>query len=144
MSALNEESRQIIAALAQRVGPNADSARIAQVIVSFLQAMEAALTPIIGPQGVSALYRRSLQLSASRHPRVAHISDRVQASLDLNALDSQLATESEADALYFGEVMLTTFYDLLASLIGLSLTSRLLHDVWKPYLSDTSAQENSP
>lgn len=144
MSALNEESRQIIAALAQRVGPNADSAKIAQVIVSFLQAMEAALTPIIGPQGVAALYRRSLQLCASRHPRVAHISDRVQASLDLNALDSQLATESEADALYFGEVMLTTFHDLLASLIGLSLTSRLLHDVWKPYLSDTSAQENSP
>jgi hypothetical protein len=144
MSALNEESRQIIAALAHRIGPNADSARIAQAIVSTLQAVEAALTPIIGPQGVAALYRRSLKLCASRHPRVAHISDRVQASLDLHALDSQLVTESEADALYFGEVMLTTFYELLTTLIGPSLTARLLRDVWEPSLSDTSAQENSP
>ncbi|WP_207850021.1 MULTISPECIES: hypothetical protein [unclassified Pseudomonas] len=144
MSALNEESRQIIAALAHRIGPNADSARIAQAIVSTLQAVEAALTPIIGLQGVAALYRRSLKLCASRHPRVAHISDRVQASLDLHALDSQLVTESEADALYFGEVMLITFYELLTTLIGPSLTARLLRDVWKPSLSDTSAQENSP
>ncbi|ANI54767.1 hypothetical protein PDR5_30370 [Pseudomonas sp. DR 5-09] len=44
----------------------------------------------------------------------------------------------------FGEVMLTTFYELLTTLIGPSLTARLLRDVWKPSLSDTSAQENSP
>lgn len=144
MSALNEESRQIVASLAQRVGPDADTARIAQAIVSTLQAIDAALTPIIGQQGVTALYRRSLHLCATRHPRVAHLSERVQTSLDLKALDSVLVTESEADALLFGEVMLTTFYELLTTLIGPSLTARLLRDVWTPSLSDTSAQENSP
>ncbi|QCG64834.1 hypothetical protein [Pseudomonas veronii] len=142
MSVLNEESRQIVAALAQRVGPNADTASIAQAIVSILQAMDAALTPIIGQQGVVALYRRCLHLCASRHPRLAHISDRVQTAQDLNALNSELVTESEADALFFGEVLLTTFYELLTTLIGPSLTARLLRDVWKPSLSDTSAQEN--
>ncbi|WP_277758038.1 hypothetical protein [Pseudomonas sp. A34-9] len=144
MSALNEESRQIIAALAHRVGPNADSARIAQAIVSTLQAMDAALTPIIGQQGVAALYRRSLHLCASRHPRVARLAERVQVLPDLKALNSELVTESEADVLFFGEVMLITFYELLTTLIGPSLTARLLHNVWKPSLSDTSAQENSP
>lgn len=144
MSALNEESRQIVAALAHRVGPNADTARIAQAIVLTLQGMDAALSPIIGQQGVAALYRRSLHRCASQHPRVAHISDRVQTALDLNVLNSELVSESEADALFFGEVMLTTFYELLTTLIGPSLTARLLRDVWKPSLSDTSAQENSP
>jgi hypothetical protein len=143
MSALNEESRQIVASLAHRVGLNADTASIAQAIVSILQAMDAALTPIIGQQGVVALYRRSLHLCASRHPRLAHISDRVQTAQDLNALNSELVTESEADALFFGEVLLITFYELLTTLIGPSLTARLLRDVWKPSLSDTSAQENS-
>ena len=144
MSALNEESRQIVASLAHRVGPDADTARIAHAIVSTLQGMDAALTPIIGQQGVSALYRRSLHLCASQHPRVAHISGRLQTALDMNALNSALVTESEADALFFGEVMLITFYELLTTLIGPSLTARLLRDVWEPSLSDTSAQENSP
>ncbi|WP_017479656.1 hypothetical protein [Pseudomonas sp. PAMC 26793] len=144
MSAQNKESRQIVAALAHRVGPNADTASIAQATVSILETMRAALTPIIGQQGVAALYRRSLHLCASRQPHLAHISDRVQAALDLNALNSELVTESEADALLFGEVMLTTFYELLTTLIGPSLTARLLRDVWNPSLSDTSAQENSP
>lgn len=144
MSALNEESRQIVASLVHRVGPNADTASIAQAIVSTLQAMDAALIPIIGQQGVAALYRRSLHLCASQHPRVAHISDRVQTALDLKDLSSELVKESKADTLFFGEVMLTTYYELLTTLIGPSLTARLLRDVWRPSLSDTSAQENLP
>ena len=62
MSTLSEESRQIVASLAHRVGPNADTARIAHAIISILQDIEATLTPVIGQQGVAALYRRSLHL----------------------------------------------------------------------------------
>jgi hypothetical protein len=144
MSTLSEESRQIVASLAYRVGPNADIARVAQAIVSTLQDMDAALTPIIGHQGVAALYRRSLHLCVSTHPRLADTYDSVQAALDLNALRSVLVEQSEADALFFGEVLLTTFYELLTTLIGPSLTARLLRDVWEPSLSDTPSQENSP
>ncbi|MDI3354306.1 hypothetical protein MO767_07940 [Pseudomonas sp. UYIF39] len=107
--------------------------------------MDAALTPIIGQQGVVALYRRSLHLCASRHPRLAGTYDSVQAaSLDLTALKSVLVEQSEADALFFGDVLLTTFYELLTTLIGPSLTARLLRGVWEPSLSDTPSQENSP
>ncbi|AMB85479.1 hypothetical protein AWM79_09275 [Pseudomonas agarici] len=106
--------------------------------------MNAALMPIIGQQGVGALHRRSLQLCACAHPRLAGTYDRVQAALDLTALKSVLLEQSEADALFFGEVMLTTFYELLTTLIGPSLTARLLRDVWEPSLSDTPSQENSP
>jgi len=144
MSTLSEESRQIVASLAHRVGPNADIEKVAQAIISTLQNMGAALTSIIGPQGVTALYRRSLHLCASNHPRLAGTYDSVQTSMDLTALSSVLAEQSEADALFFGEVLLTTYYELLTTLIGPSLTVRLLSGVWEPSLSDTPSQENSP
>jgi len=144
MSTLSEESRRIVASLAHRVGPNADIEKVAQAIVSTLQDMGAALTAIIGQQGVAALYRRSLHLSTSTHPRLAGTYDSVQSSMDLTALSSVLAEQSEADALFFGEVLLTTYYELLTTLIGPSLTARLLSGVWEPSLSDTPSQENSP
>lgn len=144
MTAQSEESRQIVASLAHRVGPDADIARIAQALVITLQAMDTALTPIIGHQGVTALYRRSIHLCASNHPRLASTYDSVQSTLDLIALKSVLVEQSETDALFFGEVLLTTFYELLTTLIGPSLTARLLRDVWGPSLSDTPSQEISP
>ncbi|ROM94687.1 hypothetical protein BK658_18955 [Pseudomonas brassicacearum] len=106
--------------------------------------MDAALTPIIGQQGGAALYRRSLHVCASAHPRLAVIWDRLPAGMDLTALTFVLVEQSEADALFFGEVLLTTFYELLTTLIGPSLTARLLRGVWEPSLSDTPSQENSP
>ncbi|UWF50115.1 hypothetical protein NYP20_03875 [Pseudomonas sp. N3-W] len=144
MPTLSEESRQIVASLAHRVGPNADIAKISQVIAAILQDMDAALAPIIGQQGVAALYRRSLHLCAATHPRLAGTYDSVQANLGHAALKSILIEQNETDALFFGEVLLTTFYDLLTTLIGPSLTARLLCGVWEPSLSDTPSQENSP
>ncbi|MHC8341994.1 hypothetical protein [Pseudomonas sp. RT6P73] len=144
MSTLSEESRQIVASLAHRVGPNADIARIAQAIISTLRDMDVALTPIIGPQGVAALYRRSLHLCASTHPRLAGIYDKVPPGMDLTALKSVIVEQNDTDALFFGEVLLTTFYELLTTLIGPSLTERLLRGMWEPSLSDTPSQENSP
>ena len=144
MSTLSEESRQLVASLTHRVGPDADIATIAHAIAAILQEMDATLRPILGQQGVAALYRRSLHLCVSQHPHLAGTYDGVQASLDLIALKSVLVEQSEGDALFFGEVLLTTFYKLLTTLIGPSLTARLLRGVWEPSLSDTPSQETSP
>ncbi|KAF0866569.1 hypothetical protein [Pseudomonas sp. LD120] len=48
MSTPSDESRQIVASMAHSVGPNADSASIAEAIVATLHAMNRALTPIVG------------------------------------------------------------------------------------------------
>ncbi|MDP9784393.1 hypothetical protein [Pseudomonas fluorescens] len=144
MSTLSEESRQIVASLTHRVGPNADIAKTADAIISILQDIEAALTPVIGQQGVAALYRRSLHLCGAAHPRLTSTCDKVQPGQVLTALKSVLVEQSEADALFFGEMLLTIFYELLTTLIGPSLTARLLRGVWEPSLSDTPSQENSP
>ncbi|KPW66135.1 hypothetical protein [Pseudomonas cannabina] len=137
-----EESRHIVASLALRIGPTADTARIAETIVSVLQDVDAALTPIIGHQGVVALYRRSFHLCVAAHPRLANTYVNVHAAMDPVALTSALVEQNEADALFFGETLLTTLYELLTTLIGPSLTARLLRSVWEPSLSDTPLQEN--
>ena len=129
MSTLSEESRQIVASLAHRAGPNADTATTA---------------PIIGHQGVVALFRRSLHLCISRHPRLTGTYDSVPGSLDLTALKAVLNEQSEAEVFFFGEVLLITFYELLTTLIGPALTARLLRSAWEPSLSDTPSQETSP
>jgi len=144
MSTRSEESRQIVASLAHRVGPNADIAKTAHAITSTLQDMVTALTPIIGHQGVAALYRRSLHLCASTYPRLACTYDNLQASMDLIELKTILVEQDETDAQFFGEMLLTILYDLLTTLIGPSLTARLLSGVYQSSLSDTPSQENSP
>ncbi|WP_236418171.1 hypothetical protein [Pseudomonas syringae] len=144
MPTLSEESRQIVATLAHRAGPHADTACIAEAIVSILQDMGAALAPVIGQQGVAALYRRSFHLCVSNPPRLAVSNDSVPAALDLLALKSILVEQNETDARLFGEALLTTLYELLTTLIGPSLTARLLVGVWLPPSSDTSSQEISP
>ena len=125
----SEEDRQVVAALTRRVGDIVDLANVAEAIISTLRDMDAALTPIIGQQGAAALYRRSLHLSISIHPHMAGTYGSVQAALDLTALKSVLVEASEADALLFGEVLLNTFYELLTTLIGPSLTAHLLRSV---------------
>ncbi|WDU63831.1 hypothetical protein LRS56_04680 [Pseudomonas poae] len=144
MSTLSEESRQIVASLAHRVGPTADIAGIAEAIIAILQDMDAALTPIIGQQGVAALLRRSLHLSVSTDTRLTGLYDPVQVATDRASLKAVLLAQNAVDARLFGEVLLTTFYTLLTTLIGPSLSARLLRDVWEPSLSDTPSQENSP
>ncbi|QNH80813.1 hypothetical protein GGD92_04690 [Pseudomonas protegens] len=106
--------------------------------------MNNALTPIIGQQGVVALYRRSLQLCSAGHLRLRGTYDGLQDGLDFDALKSVLIEQSQADALFFGEVMLTTFYQLLTTLIGPSLTARLLNGVWSPSSSAAPSQETTP
>ena len=144
MSTRSEESHEIVDSLTRRVGPNADAAAVAQAIISILQDIDSSLAPILGPQGVAALYRRSLHLCLSNHPHLTSVYAELQASLDLTALQALLVEQSVAEALFFGEVLLVTFHELLTTLIGSSLTTRLLRGVWEPSSSETPAQEKSP
>jgi hypothetical protein len=140
----SQESRRIAVPLAHRVGIDADAATIADAIVATWQEVDAALAPIIGPQGVAALYRRSLHLTSSIHPWLAGTHEGVHTVMDLAALKPLLAQQSSADAAAGGSALLQTFYELLASLVGPSLTERLLRSVWAHSSSGPPAQDTSP
>lgn len=100
-----------------------------------------ALTPIVGPRGVAALYKRSLFLTSHEHPVLLGLHLDVQHDTGLSALTATLMPLSETEAAQVGAALLLSFYELLASLIGPSLTERVLRSLWDRPLSDPPAME---
>ncbi|MFS2156730.1 hypothetical protein ACCD10_05150 [Pseudomonas sp. Pseusp122] len=105
--------------------------------------MDIALSPIIGRKGVVALYRRSLHLCESTHPDLTGAFDSTLDQLDPSCLESLLQQQNPEDALRLGNHLLRTLYQLLSTLIGVSLTSRLLDAVFEAPLSALPAQDTS-
>ncbi|MHC8400603.1 hypothetical protein ACYZTX_14275 [Pseudomonas sp. MDT1-17] len=144
MSTESEEGRRIVASLALRVKHVADIDQVADVIITMLRDTDASLVPIIGPKGVAALYRRSLHLSTSLHPCLLDTYIPLADPLDLIDLNAILILQNRNDAIFFCQELLKALYELLATLIGSSLSRRLLLDVWDNDLSAPPSQETSP
>ncbi len=140
----SQEDRQIAATLGRRAGKSAGAAKIADAIGSIWQEIDSALSPIIGQRGVAALYKRSFFLTAPAFPWLGGLDDGGQAAMDLSALKAVLARQSSTDAASGGGALLQTFCELLTTLIGPSLTERLLRSVWANSLSGPPAQDITP
>jgi hypothetical protein len=140
----SQDGRQTTAALARRVGNSASATQIADAIVSIWQEIDAALRPIIGQRGVAALYKRSLYLTASTHAWIGGTHEGSQAAVDLAPLRSVLAQQSSDDARSGGSALLTSFHGLLGTLVGPSLTERLLRDVWANTSNGAPTQGTQP
>ena len=131
-------------ALARQVDAGADASQIADAIISIWQEIDGALYPIVGQRGVASLYKRSLHLTSPAYPWLAALRDDIQAAMDLPALRSVLVQQGTADAAAGGGDLLQTFHELLASLVGASLTERLLRSIWASSPSGPAAQDTPP
>jgi hypothetical protein len=140
------ESRRIAVTLAEQVSEGADAARVADHVLAVWKQVEDVLTPIIGQRGVAALYRRSLYLAARDHPWLARLQlqEADPPAVDVAALRSALAQQDPDAAAAGGGALLQTFHELLASLVGPSLTGRLLATAWELPTRGPSAQDPSP
>lgn len=136
-----QEIHRIAASLARRGQADATAAQIAEAVFAKCQAIETALTPIIGLRGVAALYRRSLHLAARSHPWLADAVPGEPDSRDRAALKTLLSRQTSADAAGGGAAFLQAFYDLLASLVGRPLTERLLRSVWIDFMGAPPTQD---
>jgi hypothetical protein len=130
--------------LANRIESGADSKQIAAAVLAIWGEIDDALTPIVGPLGLVALYRRTVHLATAQHPWLAGRDEGVLTDTDPAVLKSVLAQRSSAEAAAGASTFLNTFHELLASLIGPSLTKRLLRSVWEPPSSGTAAQDATP
>ncbi len=119
----------------------ADSVAVAESVLSSYRAITAALAPIIGRQGVGALQLRSVQLAQTRYPWIALGQLPTGTSVDLDALRAALVARPHDEAVPAGVAVLTSFCDLLTSLVGASLTWRLLDGVWPPLRGGDLTQE---
>lgn len=132
------------APLAQRVGAGADAAQIADATVATWRDIEAALAPVVGQRGVAGLYRRSLFLATATHPWLAGTHDVVLTEVDTATLRSHLAQQSEAEAAAGATTFFQTFHALLSTLVGPSLTERLLAPVWAASSRAATEQDTAP
>ncbi len=138
------ESDGISAYLARRVEAGADSAQLAEVIAATCGAIDDALAPIIGHLGVAALYRRSVHLASQTYPWLAGAHQGAPITLEVAPLSAVLERQTSTEAVAAGTLVLQTFYELLTTLIGPSLTERLLRSVWVDFLSGPPAQDTTP
>ena len=111
-------------------GTGVGAEAVASAIITTCQDLDAALTPVIGPRGVAALFDRSLHLASGSQPLLAGIRTCAPTTLDLAPLKLRLAAQTPADAAAAGALLLHTFHQLLATLIGALLTERLLRSMW--------------
>jgi hypothetical protein len=122
----------------------ADPQDIADAAVAVWTAIDGALSPVIGARGNAALYKRSLHLARAQHPWLAAAYVGAVQPGDYSALRAALAQQTATNALQGHEALLTTFHDLLADLIGRSLTRRLLQAAWSPNSYGNAVQDDSP
>lgn len=147
MNSVRSPRRPLSAPLSGRVRDENSAEQIAAACGSLWLELEAALTPIIGPRGVAALIQRSLHLASDVHPWLSARQPGGAETLDSAALVSLLAQRSSDDAAAAADTFLQTFHGLLTSLIGGSLTERLLRPAWgppEPSSNTSSAQDTQP
>jgi len=115
-----------VGSLAQDVS----SDEVAEAAVLIWRDIDAALAPIIGQQGVAALLRRSQYLLRDTYPWLGSCPPDGPGASAFDALKSALGAQAAADSAQANGALLQVFHDLLSSLIGASLSERLLRSAW--------------
>ncbi len=137
-----QNKKQVIqSALTQLSTDGTDASRIASGTIATLHAMDAALAPIISQRGVAALYQRSLFLIRPDFPWLVAVYEGALVPGDFSTLQSALAEQSAEDAMLGTTALLNTFHDLLSTLIGESLTERLLGPIYVTTSSGDAVQD---
>jgi hypothetical protein len=129
--------------LVQLAREGADSQQIAVRVVLKWRDLEDALSPIIGHGGVSALFRRAVFLTRHAHPSLSSLQDLADQTQDFAVFQAFLSEQPSLEAAAIASALQQKFIDLLAHLIGDTLTERLLRSVWDNTSSDKGIQDTS-
>ena len=130
-------------AIAVLAGPGAGAKATAQATLALWRRMAAQLEPVIGARGVDALFGRASHLAGKRYGWLAVDGARGGSATALDRLHQRLAAQNDVAAREAAQFLLSAFADLLATLVGDSLTARLLAPVWEPSRSNKQ-QEQAP
>ncbi len=143
MSTAHSEPRRemIRKKLAQSAGNASDANMIAAAMVVLWRQISARLAPVIGARGVDVLFSRALYLARRSFSSVGVSGDTQLGPASLDSIMASLGRQGPGVAESASCELLYSFTVLLATLIGDSLTDRLLGPVWAPALP-TAGQEN--
>jgi hypothetical protein len=116
--------------LGQRAGRLPDANATAETTAVTWRLVAAQLTPVIGARGLDVLFSRALHQTSVEFPWLAAAVDRGGSASPLPSLMACLAGQPASGAADASYMLLLSFTELLAALIGESLTTRLLAPVW--------------
>lgn len=144
MSTQRQEAHHWPAPLADRLPGDASAEQVAALIADIWLEIDAALHPIMGQRAVAALFDRSLKLTAASHPWLLLGHQTARAVVDPTELRARLGQQDATQAAAGGSAHFSAFHGLLTSLVGLSLTDRLLLAVWARSAAASTAQHPTP
>ena len=139
---MHMETRELLRQqLVKRLMAQPSEEEVADTAIDLWEQMAAQIISIIGEGGFDSLYRRSVFLTQSTYPWLAVVLP--QSKTDQRFKDLQISFEGQApeQAKAANSLLLITFTDILASLIGEQLTIRLLRSAWGEDPSEKPGKE---
>lgn len=115
--------------------------KVADAAIILWEQMAAQIILIIGQGGFNSLYERSLFLTQSTFPWLSANSAASPTGQRFAELKKSFEEQSPAQAREANSLLLMTFTDILASLIGERLTASILRSAWGNDASDKSGKE---
>lgn len=103
--------------------------------------MTAPIVLIIGEDGFSALYERSVSLAQPTFPWLTDITGSIPIHQRFAELRRMLEKQTPSQAREANSVLLLTFTGILATLIGEPLTTRILSAAWGADASHRTGKE---
>lgn len=122
-------------------GLDADPHAIADAAVQAWIRVASELTPVIGTQGVRALYGRCMALARSTYAWLPAGDFATSQAKALANLRESLEARGPSDAIEAGTASLVFLAELLGTMIGEGLTIRLLSSAWGQEVPDKTKQE---
>jgi len=114
---------------------------VADAAIILWEQMATEVISIVGEGGFGSLYARSVFLAQTAFPWLAPISVKPQTDHRFAELRMSLEAQTPAQASEANVLLLITFTDILASLIGEQLTSNILHSAWGNDASNWALKE---
>jgi hypothetical protein len=135
------EAQSMQAALVSLAAAGANSGQIAETAVKKWRELDAVLSPIVGQHGVAALYKRALHLIRDDYPWLVAAHDGERVFGDFVSLKTALTRRTSAEASAANLALYECFHKTLVSLIGESLTDRLLKSILDNPLHGDAVQD---
>lgn len=116
--------------------------RIADAALDLWEKLADEIISIVGEAGFNSLYERSVYLAQPTFPWLPPCPSSPQTHHPFAELRARLAEQTPAHARAANSLLLTSFTDILASLIGEQLTSSILRSAWGNLASAASEKES--
>lgn len=119
-----------------------DTAGIPQLAMRSWQQLATQLTPYIGEAGFCALYGRAMRLTQASHDWLPSPPSVASPSILFETVAQALENVEGVVAAQANAKLLETFTNILSTLIGEVLATRILNSAWIAEADPKSTQEN--